>query len=156
MKKRLSFWQRNKFKLNGVLLLLPIWFLYRSLTPELPVSWSSVSAGPFEVEATPADMAPAYLHHGEYVKDFALRFIAGEVSDIRQGYLNIGPEPLALEVLQQGESGILHGSRHGQHVHAIAPAAFGAADKLWLTVEDWHGRRYVAHWPLPSAWVLVQ
>ncbi|GAB1112385.1 MAG: hypothetical protein SwBeaMacB_30390 [Shewanella algae] len=156
MKKRFSFWQRNKFKLNGVLLLLPIWFLYRSLTPELPVSWSSVSAGPFEVEATPADMAPAYLHHGEYVKDFALRFIAGEVSDIRQGYLNIGPEPLALEVLQQGESGILHGSRHGQHVHAIAPAAFGAADKLWLTLEDWHGRCYVAHWPLPSAWVLVQ
>jgi len=52
--------------------------------------------------------------------------------------------------LQQAEDGIMHGSRHSQHVHAIAPASFTATDKMWVTIETWQGEQLTASWELPE------
>jgi hypothetical protein len=120
MARRNRFCQRQQYQLNG-LLLFPLWFLYQSLTPVLPPAWPAQRIGNFEISAMPLNLKPPYAHHGAYVKDFLLTFNRGDISAVRQGYLNIGPAPLPLPLLQQGEDGILHGSRHGQHVHAITP-----------------------------------
>ncbi|SEH67233.1 hypothetical protein SAMN05660691_00803 [Rheinheimera pacifica] len=144
-----SVWQRHKYKLNGLVLVLPFWFLYQSLTPEFPPAWPAQQVGQFEIAPMPLNLKPPYAHHDEYVKDFMLMFGQGDVSDIRQGYVNIGPAPLPIEELQQGDEGILHGSRHGQHVHAIAPKQFSATDKLWLTIETWQGEQLTSSWELP-------
>ncbi|MBN7819267.1 hypothetical protein [Bowmanella yangjiangensis] len=145
-----TFWQRNKFKLSGLILILPFWYLYQGMYPVFPPALETQQLGPFVVTPMPFDHNPAYAHHDEYVKDFLLTFEQGNVAQVRQAYLNIGPQPLALDSLQQGESGILHGSRHGQHVHGIAKASFDNNDRIWLTIEDWQGQRYQAVWPLPS------
>ncbi|GGO71414.1 hypothetical protein [Bowmanella pacifica] len=145
-----TFWQRNKFKLSGLLLILPFWYLYQGMYPVFPPALESQQLGPFVVAPMPFDHNPPYAHHDEYVKDFLLTFSKGDVAQVRQAYLNIGHAPLAMDVLQQGESGILHGSRHGQHVHGIAKASFNPSDKIWLTIEDWQGQRYQAVWSLPK------
>tara|TARA_R110002126_G_scaffold16500_3_gene65805 strand:+ start:391 stop:861 length:471 start_codon:yes stop_codon:yes gene_type:complete len=145
-----TFWQRHKFKLNGLVLLLPLWFLYNSLTPEFPPAWPAQQLGQFEIAPMPLDLKPPYAHHDQYVKDFLLMFNQGDIASIRQGYLNIGPTPLPLAELQQHEEGILHGSRHGQHVHAIAPPQLDATDKVWLTLQTWQGELLTTSWALPA------
>jgi hypothetical protein len=144
-----SFWQRNKFKLSGLLLILPFWFLYDSLTPVFPPAWSEQAVGPYVITPMPFDLKQPYAHHEEFVKDFLLMFKQGDVNAIRQGYVNIGPSALPLATLQQGDEGILHGSEHGLHVHAIAPKQFSATDKLWLTIETWQGELLTSSWELP-------
>lgn len=145
-----SFWQRHKYKLNGLVLVLPFWFLYQSLTPVFPPAWPVQQVGEFEIAPMPLNLEPPYAHHDEYVKDFMLMFNTGDISNVRQGYLNIGPAPLPLARLQQGEEGILHGSRHGQHVHAIAPAQLSSVDKVWLTLQTWQGDTLITSWQLPA------
>ena len=84
----------------------------------------------------PFDPNPAYQHDGIFVKDFLLIFSEGEVGDIRQAYLNIGPQAVLLSNFEQQELGILRGTRHGQHAHALASATISKDGKLWLTIED--------------------
>lgn len=147
-----TFWQRNKFKLSGLLLIFPIYFLYQQLNVSFPDAWQTQQVGPFAVTPMPLDMKQPYSHHEDYVKDFMLMFEPGQITQIRQGYLNIGPQPLPLAQLQQDDVGILHGSRHSQHVHGIAPAlTLSADDKVWLTLQDWQGEVHVASWSLPDA-----
>ncbi|MDP5138260.1 hypothetical protein ORJ04_20125 [Rheinheimera baltica] len=146
-----SFWQRHKYKLNGLVLVLPFWFLYQSLTPEFPAAWPAQQVGGFEISPMPLNQEPPYAHHDEYVKDFMLIFSKGDISTLRQGYLNIGPAALPLAQLQQGEAGILHGSRHGQHVHAIAPKNLAGRDKVWLTLQTWQDEILTTSWDLPSS-----
>ena len=145
-----SFWQRHKYRLNGLVLLLPFWFLYQSLTPVFPPMWPAQQIGDFEIAPMPLNSEPPYAHHDQYVKDFMLTFSKGDIAAIRQAYLNIGPQALSLIQLQQGEEGILHGSRHGQHVHAIAPPTLSAADKVWLTLQTWQGETLTTSWALPA------
>ncbi|GGD62168.1 hypothetical protein [Lacimicrobium alkaliphilum] len=148
-----TFWHRYKYKLNGLVLILPFWFLYQQLTPTFPAVWGSQKAGPYEITVVPSDMEPPYAHHGDYVKDFTLTFAAGKISSIRQGYVSIGPQPMPLVKLQQGETGILHGNRHSQHVHAIAPEHIARGDRLWLRIQDWQGEEHVVSWPMPHVLV---
>ena len=150
-----SFWQRHKYQLNGLVLVLPIWFLYQSLTPAFPPAWPAQQVGEFEIAPMPLNLEPPYAHHDEYVKDFYLTFSQGEISRIRQAYVNIGPAALPLAQLEQSEEGILHGSRHGQHVHAIAPKSLSANDKVWLTLQTWQGETLVSSWHL-SAELIAQ
>jgi hypothetical protein len=145
-----TFWQRHKYKLNGLVLLLPLWFLYQSMTPEFPPAWPAQQLAEFTIAPMPLDLKPPYAHHDSYVKDFMLTFSQGDIASIRQAYLNLGPSALPLSQLQQGEDGILHGSRHGQHVHAIAPQTLSAEDKVWLTIQTWQGETLSTSWPLAA------
>lgn len=151
MKHPDSFWQRYRYYLSGIVLLFPLWYFYQALHPQFPAPWPSQQLGPFTITPMPLNLKPPYIHHDQYLKDFYLAFQQGDVAQIRQGYVNLGPEALPLGQLQQAADGILHGSRHGQHVHAIAPATLDEGDKLWLTIETWEGEILIASWDLPVA-----
>lgn len=145
-----NFWQRNKYKLNGLFLILPFYFLYTMLTPEFPDSLKAQKIGRFEVAPMPYNLDPPYIHEGHYIKDFALTFSEGNIKDIRQAYLNIGNKPLPIATLELSGEGILHGSQHGQEVHAIAPKVFKKEHKIWLTIQDWQGKELTISWDLPQ------
>ncbi|MBA6296673.1 hypothetical protein [Colwellia sp. MB02u-9] len=145
-----SLWQRHKYKISALVLILPVYFFYQSLSPEFPNPWAAQKMATFEIIPTPYDLEPPYLHDGHYTKDFMLTFSQGNIADIRQAYLNIGKESLPLTMLQAGDEGILHGSQHGLEVHAIAPAMIKPAHKLWLTIQSWHGKQMVMSWDLPK------
>jgi len=145
-----NLWNRYKYKINGLIIILPFYFLYQSLSPEFPTAWNTQKIGSFSVTPTPFNAEPPYLHDGNYSKDFMLTFNQGNIEHIRQAYLNIGEEALPLTVLQAKSAGILHGSQHGQEVHAISPEAFKAEHKMWLTIENWQGKKLVTSWDLPK------
>ena len=145
-----SFWHRHKYKVNGFFLILPVYFLYQSLFPEFPKIWTAQKIGSFEIAPMPYNLDPPYLHDGHYTKDFMLIFSQGNIAHIRQAYLNIGEEALPLVTLQAGDEGILHGSQHGQEVHAIAPEIIKPEHKMWLTIESWQGKQLVTSWDLPK------
>ena len=147
---RTLFWKKNQYKLSGIILILPIWFLYQSLNPSFPPAWQAQQVGEFTIAPMPLDMNAPYMHHDEFVKDFMLIFEQGDISQIRQGYVNIGPKALPLEALQRGENGVLHGNKHGQHVHAIAAQKLTTSDSLWVSIENWQGQWQQAKWPLPA------
>jgi len=145
-----SFWFRNRYKFNGLFLILPFYFFYQSLFPEFPEAWNAQQIGSFEISPMPYNLDQPYFHDGHFIKDFFLIFSQGKVTDIRQAYLNIGIKPLPLAALQKGGEGILHGSQHGQEVHAIAPEKLKFGDKMWLTIENWQGKKMVTSWNLPK------
>lgn len=147
---RSIFWRKYKYQLNGLILILPVLFLYQSLTPNFPAAWQAQQVGEFTISPMPADLKAPYQHHDDYVKDFSLIFERGDIGKIRQAYVNIGPAALPLSQLQQSENGILHGNKHGQHVHAIAPANLRTTDRLWVSIQNWQGEWLVAQWPLPT------
>lgn len=150
-----SFWLKNKYKLSGLILLLPLLFLYQSLTPTFPPAWQAQQLGEFSIAPLPLNLNAPYVHHDDYVKDFMLVFEKGEIANIRQGYANIGTQALPIADLQRSENGILHGHKHGQHVHAIASEKLTSADSLWISIENWQGEWQVGKWPLPAD-ILVQ
>ncbi|WOT03682.1 hypothetical protein [Shewanella youngdeokensis] len=142
-------WDRYKYKINGLLLILSCYFLYQSIFPQFPDAWKTQMLAHYEITPVPYNLDPPYLHDGSYTKDFLLSFSKGQVSEIRQAYFNIGIAPLPLEILQQGDAGILHGSQHGQEVHAISPKQIEPTHKAWLTIENWQGEQYVTSWDIP-------
>ncbi|MCH1924005.1 hypothetical protein L9G74_05600 [Shewanella sp. C32] len=148
-----TFWHRNKFKLSGLLLLLPVYYLYQSLHPSFPDSLQEQQIGAFKVAPMPLDLESSYQHDGAYIKDFMVLFNQGNPEDIRQAFMSIGPAQLDLATLQDGDLGILHGSRYGKHVHAIAPETFSANDRIWLTIENWQGELNTISWSLPAQWL---
>lgn len=145
-----GFIQHNKYWLNALILVLPAWFYYQSLHPEFPASLRSQTFGDYRVTPMPFDEKPPYVHDGLYVKDFLLVFNEGDVDSVRQGYLNIGATAMPLKQLVEHELGILHGTKHGQHVHALANESLAKDDKIWLTLETWQGEVMVMNWPLPD------
>jgi len=151
-KKYATPWQRYKFLLNGLILILPAVFLYQSLNPVFPDPLPAKSVGDYIVVPMPYDLNPAYQHDGVYVKDFLLTFKQGDIATIRQGFLNIGSKPYSLTAIKQRHDGegFLHGNRHAQHVHGLVANTLSAHDSIWLTLEGWDGRIHTARWDMPA------
>ncbi|MFT4765612.1 MAG: hypothetical protein ACI9OH_002724 [Oleispira sp.] len=147
-----TLWNKYKFFLSGLVLILPIVFLYQSLNPVFPDALPEVTIGDYTIIPMPYDLGPAYQHDGVYVKDFLLTFTAGDINNIRQAYLNIGNEAAIILEIQKstGGEGFLHGSQHGQHVHAIAKPKITAKDSIWLTIENWNGEILTTRWEIPQ------
>jgi hypothetical protein len=149
-----TWWQRKKYVINSLALILPCVFIYHALFPSFPSVWAEKDVGVFKVAPMPLNMKPPYSHHNEYVKDFYLAFGKGQISDIRQAYLNIGPKPIPIRQFEKGDEGIMHGTNHGQHAHAIAPATLLKSDKLWLTIETWQNDILLQSWDIPQALIV--
>lgn len=149
-----NLWHKYKYKINGLVIILSCYFFYQSLYPKFPDTWDAQKVGEFEISPMPYNLEPPYLHDGHYNKDFFMIFNQGKVANIRQAYVNIGAKPLPLAQLQADDAGILHGSQHGQEVHAIAPQTITADHKMWLTIENWQGEQWVGRWDLPKAFYL--
>ncbi len=71
------YWLRYKFKLSGLVLLLPFWFLYQSLHQQFPPTLPKAQLGPFDVSVMPLTEDGPYPHHGEWVKDYYLQWCKG-------------------------------------------------------------------------------
>lgn len=142
------FWARHKFKLNGLVLILPFWFLYQSLHLQFPPALPKAQLGPYAVTVMPLSEDGPYSHHGEWVKDYYLQWCQGCADQIRRGFLLVSNSAPDLEALSRDHSSLLHGNSHGLHVHARTPAQLNAGDKLWLIIEDWQGKVYSHHWVL--------
>lgn len=142
-------WMRYRFKLNGLLLLLPGWFLYQSMNPQFPPALPLAQLGPYDVRVMPLTTDGPYLHHGEWVKDYYLQWCDDCAKRIRQGFLLVSAEKPDLAQLSKGHSSVLHGTQHGLHVHAQSPETPKSGDKLWLLIQDWHGQVYTHAWVLP-------
>lgn len=146
-------WHRYKYLLSGLILILPVVFLYQSMNPVFPDALPEKTIGDFVVAPMPFDLESPYQHDGVYVKDFLLTFKAGNIAHIRQAVLNIGEQPITLKAINmsKGEEGFLHGSRHGQHVHGLANEHITLQDSIWLTIEQWNGQTYTVSWEVPAA-----
>ncbi|MBV1909829.1 MAG: hypothetical protein KUG78_10945 [Kangiellaceae bacterium] len=145
-----TWWDKNKYLINGLVLILIGYYLYQSLNPKFPDLWEPKQVGEFELTPMPFDLEQPYLHHGVYTKDFFLFVNKGNVKNIRQAYINIGNSPSPLSELELTGNGILHGSQHGQEVHAIAPERIASNHKMWLTLENWQGQQFITSWDIPS------
>ncbi|MFC3032558.1 hypothetical protein ACFOEE_08510 [Pseudoalteromonas fenneropenaei] len=141
---------RYKYWLNAFLLVLPAWYFYQTLNPKFPEALTAQTIGEFTIVPMPLDERAPYRHDGLYVKDFLFMFNQGEVDNIRQAYVNIGAQALSLNEFRSYELGILHGTKHGQHVHALTSQTFNSEDKIWLTIETWNGEVLQTAWPLPT------
>lgn len=146
-----NFITKHKFNLSSLVLILPFVFFYQSLTPEFPPMWDKRAVGQFEVTIMPYNLDQPYSHHGVNVKDFMLFFNQDQVQTIRQAYVNIGSSALPISEFHKFHEGILHGSRHGKEVHALAPEEITKQDKLWLTIENWQGETFLTSWPIPES-----
>lgn len=153
-RRKNTFWNRSKFKLSALILILPIYFLYDQLQPPtIPDVWKEKQIGPFGIALQPTNNEAPYAHHDDWVKDFSAYVNEGKVSDIRQGYVSIGEKPVPLNVLENNDVGILHGSDLLQHVHAIAPQHYEPGHRVWLTLQTWDGKVHKTSWQLPSNWL---
>ncbi|WP_075593800.1 hypothetical protein [Pseudoalteromonas sp. PAB 2.2] len=148
-----TWWQRKKYLLHAIVLALPVWFIYQSLNPQFPALWQEQQAGEFKIAPMPLNEDAPYSHHNEYVKDFFIAFNQGDISNIRQAYLNIGEAPLPLTEFAKDEEGLMHGTAHGQHAHVIAPKAISADDKLWVTIQTWQGQLHTLQWDIPNQFI---
>lgn len=146
-----NIWNRYKYKINGGVIILSCYFLYQSLFPVFPDALATKIIGEYDVTPYPYNTNQPYFHHGSYVKDFMLTFKKGNIDNLRQGYLNLGEKPLPISQLQIDGDGILHGTKHGQEVHAVSPKVLTSTDKIWLTIETWQGEQRIISWDIPNA-----
>lgn len=148
-----QWWIRGKYLLSGSIILLSGYFFYGSLSTEFPDPLPSKNAGQFTITPMPLDTSPPYKHHEGYVKDFMLMFSRGDIQTIRQAYLSIGTAPVQIIKLEGSDEGLLHGSRHSQHAHAISPKVISQADKIWLIVQLWSGEEMAVEWDIPADFI---
>ena len=141
---------RKRYWLNAILLILPVWYIYKAFNPTFPDSLPVIDVGSYSLSAMPYNEDAPYQHDGIYVKDFLVLFQKGDVDNIRQAFVNIGKNPIAIADAEGHELGILHGSKYGKEVHALAQAALSADDKVWITLQTWDGEVYQGAWPLPA------
>jgi hypothetical protein len=146
-----TLWLRCRFKLNGLLLLAPIWFLYQSLNPVVVTPWAEQPVGPFTATPTPSDIEAPYHHDGEWMKDFSVTFCDGCIARFRQAYISVGPQPAPPPPAYEG---LLHGNGYRLHAHVPFPASLGVEDRFWITVEEWNGTRHHGEWLLDQSGVI--
>lgn len=147
-KEKRTAWARWRFRLNGLVLLAPAWFLYVALTPPVaPPAWPEQALGPFTAQPVPLDAKPPYVHDDVLVKDFSVKFCEGCIVRLRQAYASVGARPAASP---SGHEGILHGSLFMLHGHVPFPATLTRDDQLWISVQEWNGRVHHQAWSLQS------
>jgi hypothetical protein len=142
-----TIFNRHKFKLSGLALLFPIYFLYQQQQiPVFPAPWAAKQVGEFNLTIQPVNKEVPYAHDAEWFKDFTVFINKGRITQIRQAYANIGTAPIPIEQLQLNDIGLLHGSSLLQHVHAISPVHIASNDKVWITIQTWDGIIFTQSW----------
>lgn len=145
-------WFRGRFYLSGLVLVLPamafpFYFQQVSAPPLGAHILPERQVGPYVV--TLAEFMPGPPHPGEDghpVKDFSLHVRDGYPQRIRSVYLRLGAPAHADDL---GEA--MHGNPYRLHVHVPIPAQVSAAERLWLTIEDWDGTLRQTWWPVTEA-----
>lgn len=146
---RATWWGRRRFHLGGLVLLLPLaaapnYFVRVAAPPLGATILAPRQVGPFQVTlAAQLPGAPRPGIDGAARKDYTLAIKDGYPDRIRTAYLRVGPPHGPNDL---GE--VLHGDPYRLHVHLPLPADWQAGELIWLTLEEWDGRRHQATWPL--------
>lgn len=140
-------WQRNKFHLSALMMLVPLPFLpgYFSEKPIFapPEIHRTVTAGPFPVTLVTFDQAPHRGQKGDRVKDYSIRLQPADVDRVRGVFLRVG-KPRSLRTA--GALGF--GNPYEREAEVSVPDEPTGTEELWLTVEDWNGTVHQASLPL--------
>jgi|AGTN01.2.fsa_nt_gi hypothetical protein len=141
------FWQRGKFHLSALVMLVPLPFLPRYLAekppPVAPEIHRQVAVGPFALGLVTLDRPPYRGSAGERMKDYDVRFQPGDMESIRGVFLRVG-KPRNLRTA----GALAGGGVYRQHAHVMLPDQLSGSEDLWLTVEKWDGTVHQASVPL--------
>lgn len=142
-----NLWQRGKFHVSALVMLVPVPFLPDYLAekpqPRVPEIHRQVTAGPFALGLSTEDRPPYRGSAGERMKDYDVSFRPGDMDVIRGVFLRVG-KPRNLRT-----AGALAGSGpYRQHAHVMVPDPLTGAEELWVTVETWGGQVHQASVPL--------
>lgn len=140
-------WQRGKFHLSALMMLVPLPFLPNYLAPKPifapPEIRRDIGVGPFAVTLVTYDQAPHRGPTGEPMKQYTIRLQPGDVDRVRGVFLRVG-KPRSLRTA--GALGF--GNPYERKAEVTVPAEPTGTEELWLTVEDWNGRAHQASVPL--------
>lgn len=142
-----NLWQRGKFHLSALVVLVPLPFLpgYFADQPEpsVPELHRQVVAGPFRLELVTEDQPPERGIWGERVKEYAVTFRSGDIDMIRGVFVRVG-KPRTVRTL----GALAEGGAYRQYADLILPDKLSGSEEIWLTVETWDGTLHQATVPL--------
>lgn len=142
-----SYWQRGKFHLSALVMLVPLPFLPDYLAenppPRVPEIHRQVVAGPFALGLSTEDRPPYRGSAGERMKDYSVALRPGDMEVIRGIFLRVG-KPRSLRTA----GALADGGTYKQHAHVMLPDELAGAEELWVTVEKWDGQVHQASIPL--------
>ncbi|CAO3426313.1 hypothetical protein [Azospirillum doebereinerae] len=140
-------WQRGKFHLSALMMLVPLPFLpgYFSEKPIFapPEIHRSVTVGSFPITLATLDQAPHRGPAGDRVKEYSIRFQPADIDRVRGVFLRVG-KPRSL----RAAGALAFGNPYEREADVSVPDAPTGREELWLTVEDWNGTVHQASVPL--------
>ena len=137
-------WHYWKYRINAILLLLPIFFIYQNSNKPAGLSWHA-DLGHIALVVQSVEQSRPYIYDGRLHRDFSLKLEKGLPQDILQAWINIGPVASQPSI---GSEGVL--SQRGQIFFAQVPSPqdLDHDDRLWLSLIAKDGRKYSLSWQL--------
>lgn len=147
-----DFWQRYKFHLSGLMMLVPLPFLPEYLTDK-PIFEPAeihrpVKAGPYEMVLVSHDEPPHLEPTGEMSMEFHLQIAGTDIDSIRATFLRVD-KPRNLRVA--GALGF--GNPYERGFEVLMPPQLSGQEELWLSVESWDGTVHQTSLPLSDMMV---
>jgi len=140
-------WQRSKFHLSALMMLVPLPFLPGYFAdkpvPSVPEIHREVAAGPFTLGLVTEDHPPERGIWGERVKEYTVMLRPGDRDVIRGVFLRVG-KPRNLRTL----GALAEGGAYHQDADVLLPDKLSGSEEMWLTVETWDGTLHQATIPL--------
>lgn len=151
-----SLWQRWRFHLSALLLIVPIvftptWFHDREFSNgkkglgERAIG--EIAVGPWSVRLAEFKLnEPDAEGRAGYAKEFALALCPACVDQVKAAYLRVGP-PRNIRTA----GALFSGTPYRQTAEMRVPERTTADDMLWLTLEGWDGTLHQATIPIRTA-----
>ncbi|ALG73507.1 hypothetical protein VY88_21945 [Azospirillum thiophilum] len=140
-------WQRGKFHLSALMLLVPLPFLPNYFSPKPifapPEIRRDLTAGAFPLRLVTYDEAPHWGGNGERMKEYRIHLRPADIDRVRGVFLRVG-KPRNLRAA--GALGF--GNPYEREAEVAVPAEPAGTEELWVTVEDWNGQVHQASTPL--------
>jgi hypothetical protein len=151
-----AFWQKWRFHLNVLLLLIPLGFMPEYFADEALTRGDNglgereigdVQVGPWSLRlAEVHDAAPTPEGLAGYMKDFNAALCDACIGQVKATYLRIG-KPRSLRTA----GAIFAGSPYRMSTELPVPKKTTADAELWITMEGWDGTLHQASIPLRQA-----
>lgn len=151
-----SLWQRWRFHLSALLLIVPLVFLptyFRDIAffdgkqglGEREIG--EIAVGPWSVRLAEFKLAePDAEGRAGYAKEFALALCPACVDQVKAAYLRVG-KPRNIRTM----GALFSGTPYRQIAEMRVPERTTADDELWLTLEGWDGTLHEARIPIRTA-----
>ncbi|WP_263143564.1 thiamine pyrophosphate-binding protein [Pseudomonas sp. RIT-PI-AD] len=149
-------WQRWRFHLNALLLVVPLVFMSKYLHDQARFSGKlglgereigELAVGPWTLRLAEWEVGdPEDEGQAGYMKAFVVALCETCSGEIKAAYLRIG-QPRSL----RAAGALLSGNPYRLIAEVPVPPRASAGDRLWITVEGWDGAVHQATLPLEQA-----